>query len=88
MLALHVWLDSFPDDFRDPPQHPALQQLQLFCKQHLPDSELAVKVRFRLDRFQRDDHLIIGKKNKIIVHFYKNVYFKVLFSQCIVVELP
>ncbi|XP_034244342.1 ral guanine nucleotide dissociation stimulator-like 1 isoform X2 [Thrips palmi] len=58
VLALHVWLDSFPEDFRDPPQHPVLQQLLMFCKQHLPDSELHVKVRFRFDKFHRDDQIM------------------------------
>lgn len=62
MLALHVWLDSFPEDFRDPPHHPVLQQLLMFCKQHLPDSELHVKVRFRFDRFHRDDQMM-GERN-------------------------
>ncbi|KAJ1521513.1 hypothetical protein ONE63_003178 [Megalurothrips usitatus] len=58
VVALHVWLDSFPEDFRDPPHHPNLQQMLLFCRQHLPDSELHVKARFRLDRFHRDDALL------------------------------
>ncbi|GLG99012.1 Guanine nucleotide-releasing factor 2 [Gryllus bimaculatus] len=30
VLALHVWLDSYPEDFRDPPTHPTLHQLLYF----------------------------------------------------------
>ncbi|XP_063234684.1 ral guanine nucleotide dissociation stimulator-like 1 isoform X3 [Bacillus rossius redtenbacheri] len=56
--ALYVWLDSFPEDFRDPPTHPALHRLLYFCQQHLPASELEVKVRHRLDRFDREDQLL------------------------------
>ncbi|KAK7866628.1 hypothetical protein R5R35_011535 [Gryllus longicercus] len=58
VLALHVWLDSYPEDFRDPPTHPTLHQLLYFCQQHLPESELEVKVRHRLDRFNREDQLL------------------------------
>ncbi|XP_067002658.2 ral guanine nucleotide dissociation stimulator-like 1 [Anabrus simplex] len=58
ILALHVWLDSYPEDFRDPPTHPTLHQLLYFCQQHLPESELEVKVRHRLDRFNREDQLL------------------------------
>ncbi|KAJ9595941.1 hypothetical protein L9F63_012834, partial [Diploptera punctata] len=58
VLALHVWLDSFPEDFRAPPTHPTLHQLLYFCRQHLPDSELEVKVRHRLDRFNREDQML------------------------------
>lgn len=58
VLALHVWLDTYPEDFREPPAHPVLHQLLLFCQQHLPDSELHCKVRFRLERFRRDEQLL------------------------------
>lgn len=58
VLALHVWLDSYPEDFRAPPTHPTLHQLLYFCRQHLPDSELEVKVRHRLDRFNREDQML------------------------------
>ncbi|XP_049815451.1 ral guanine nucleotide dissociation stimulator-like 1 [Schistocerca nitens] len=58
VLALHVWLDSFPEDFRDPPMHPTLHQLLYFCQQYLPESELEVKVRHRLDRFNKEDQML------------------------------
>uniref|UniRef100_A0A1B6C8Z3 Ral guanine nucleotide dissociation stimulator-like 1 n=1 Tax=Clastoptera arizonana TaxID=38151 RepID=A0A1B6C8Z3_9HEMI len=58
VLALHVWLDSYPEDFRDPPLHATLHQLLFFTQTHLPDSELQLKVRHRLERFTRDDQML------------------------------
>jgi ral guanine nucleotide dissociation stimulator-like 1 len=45
-----VWLDAFPDDFRDPPDYPLLNQFLLFCEQHAKDSELHFKVKHRMER--------------------------------------
>ncbi|XP_046676301.1 ral guanine nucleotide dissociation stimulator-like 1 isoform X2 [Homalodisca vitripennis] len=58
VLALHVWLDSYPEDFRDPPLHATLYQLLYFAQTHLPDSELQLKVRHRLERFTREDEML------------------------------
>lgn len=58
ILALHVWLDSYPEDFRDPPLHATLHQLLYFTQTHLPESELQLKVKHRLDRFTRDDQML------------------------------
>lgn len=52
--ALHVWLDSYPEDFRDPPNHPCLAQLVDFCEEYLPATELEAKVRHRLERYSRE----------------------------------
>ncbi|KAI4464465.1 guanine nucleotide exchange factor [Holotrichia oblita] len=52
--ALHVWLDSYPEDFKEPPNHPALLQLVHFCEEFLPATELEAKVRHRLDRYARE----------------------------------
>lgn len=52
--ALHVWLDRYPEDFKEPPHHPALNQLLNFCQEHLPVTELEAKVRHRLERYSRD----------------------------------
>lgn len=46
VACLHVWLDTYPEDFRQPPHHPALQQLLAFTQLHLPGSELHSKVAF------------------------------------------
>lgn len=48
--ALHVWLDSYPEDFKDPPSYSALKELLHFCEEYLPATELDAKVRHRLER--------------------------------------
>ncbi|XP_018571237.1 ral guanine nucleotide dissociation stimulator-like 1 isoform X4 [Anoplophora glabripennis] len=55
--ALHVWLDSYPEDFRDPPNHSALRQLLHFCEEYLPSTELDAKVRHRIERYSREAHI-------------------------------
>ena len=49
-LALHVWLDQFPEDFRDPPNYPCLSQLEAFCQRIMPGSELDEKVHCNICR--------------------------------------
>ncbi|XP_072156546.1 ral guanine nucleotide dissociation stimulator-like 1 isoform X2 [Bemisia tabaci] len=58
VLALHVWLDTYPEDFRDPPLHPTLHQLLFFTQHHLPGSELEAKVKHKLEKFTREDQLL------------------------------
>lgn len=55
--ALHVWLDRYPEDFKEPPTHPALMQLLHFCEEYLPATELEAKVRHRLERYCREPRI-------------------------------
>ncbi|XP_032677985.1 ral guanine nucleotide dissociation stimulator isoform X3 [Odontomachus brunneus] len=55
--ALHVWLDAYPGDWKSPPNHPLLTRLLDFTHRHLLGSELELKARHRLHRFQREDQL-------------------------------
>jgi len=43
--ALHVWLDQFPEDYREPPNFPCLSHLESFCRRIMPGSELDNKVQ-------------------------------------------
>jgi len=43
--ALHVWLDQFPEDYREPPNFPCLSHLENFCQRIMPGSELDNKVQ-------------------------------------------
>ncbi|XP_044268325.1 ral guanine nucleotide dissociation stimulator-like 1 isoform X1 [Tribolium madens] len=52
--ALHVWLDSYPEDFKDPPNYTALNHLLHFCEEFLPATELHAKVQHRLERYSRE----------------------------------
>ncbi|XP_077296195.1 ral guanine nucleotide dissociation stimulator-like isoform X2 [Arctopsyche grandis] len=58
--ALHVWLDSYPEDFRQPPSHSVLNQLIAFTKVFLPGSELNSKAMCRLDQWSRDERCVDG----------------------------
>ena len=42
--ALHLWLDQYPEDFKESPNFPCLGQLEAFCARVMPDSELDQKV--------------------------------------------
>nr|XP_034175437.1 ral guanine nucleotide dissociation stimulator-like 1 isoform X2 [Osmia lignaria] len=55
--ALHVWLDAYPGDWKSPPSHPLLSRLLDFTHRRLPGSELELKARHRLHRFQREDQI-------------------------------
>ncbi|XP_024935560.1 ral guanine nucleotide dissociation stimulator isoform X2 [Cephus cinctus] len=55
--ALHVWLDAYPGDWKSPPNHPLLARLLDFTHRRLPGSELELKARHRLHRFQREDQI-------------------------------
>jgi len=57
--ALHVWLDAYPSDWKSPPSHPLLSRLLEFTHRRLLGSELELKAKHRLHRFQREDQ--IGK---------------------------
>ena len=43
--ALHVWLDQFPEDFKEPPNFPCLSHFESFCRRIMPGSELDSKVQ-------------------------------------------
>ena len=47
---MHVWLDAFPEDFRDPPDYPLLKQFLQFCERQAKDTELHFKVKHRMER--------------------------------------
>ncbi|CAK9799395.1 Ral guanine nucleotide dissociation stimulator-like 1 [Anthophora quadrimaculata] len=55
--ALHVWLDAYPGDWKSQPNHPLLSRLLDFTHRRLPGSELELKARHRLHRFQREDQI-------------------------------
>ncbi|CAG9566695.1 unnamed protein product [Danaus chrysippus] len=60
VACLHVWLDTYPEDFRQPPHHPALQQLLAFTQLHLPGSELHSKVLQKLAVFSAERNGCVG----------------------------
>lgn len=54
-LTLQVWLDAYPEDFRDPPKFTCLQQLREFTRANLPDSDLNIKVGYKLEKMRKEE---------------------------------
>ncbi|XP_044579621.1 ral guanine nucleotide dissociation stimulator isoform X1 [Cotesia glomerata] len=55
--ALHVWLDAYPGDWNSPPNYSLLKRLLDFTHRRLAGSELELKARHRLDKFQCQDQI-------------------------------
>ncbi|XP_065226724.1 ral guanine nucleotide dissociation stimulator-like 1 isoform X2 [Planococcus citri] len=55
VVSIHVWLDSYPDDFRDPPLHAVLQKLISFAQHYIPESDLLLKAKHKLQRLLNED---------------------------------
>ncbi|KAB7495696.1 Ral guanine nucleotide dissociation stimulator-like 1 [Armadillidium nasatum] len=54
-LTLQVWLDTYIDDFRDPPLFSSLSQIQEFAKVYLPDSDLSIKINHKMNKLKKED---------------------------------
>ncbi|KAF2352765.1 Ras guanine-nucleotide exchange factors catalytic domain [Trinorchestia longiramus] len=54
-LTLQVWLDTYPEDFNDPPSYTCLHQLKTFTEEHLKGSDLDVKAQYKLDKMMREE---------------------------------
>lgn len=52
---ISAWLDTYPDDFRDPPHYSALRRLRQFAVDELPDSDLQRRVVGRLAALRRQE---------------------------------
>jgi len=52
--ALHVWLDSYPEDFRDPPLYTCLRCLHYFTFTYLPKTELHIKTTYKLNNILKE----------------------------------
>ena len=66
-------MDSYPEDFRDPPSYPCLHAIESFAKQHIPESDLSVRARHKIDKFKKED---LGNSGKTkISHVSRNGTF-------------
>lgn len=50
-----MWIDTYPEDFRDPPTYPCLTSIEHFATTHLPESDLAIRVKHKIDKFKKED---------------------------------
>ncbi|XP_037082215.1 ral guanine nucleotide dissociation stimulator-like 1 [Pollicipes pollicipes] len=57
-LAIMVWLDSYPADFRDHPDYPLMHRILEFCRALRPEtSELELKVKHKLEKFEKEEEI-------------------------------
>ena len=61
-LLLSVWMDTYPEDFREPPGYPCLHYLENFAKQNIPESDLSIRVRHKIEKFKKED---LGKSGTV-----------------------
>lgn len=52
--VISVWLDTYPDDFREDPDYQCLHTLMKFSERHLPDSDLSSRAKHKLEKFQKE----------------------------------
>ncbi|KAK3088008.1 hypothetical protein FSP39_013341 [Pinctada imbricata] len=52
--VISVWMDTYPDDFRDDPDYVCLCTLEEFSQKYIPDSDLATRARHKMEKFQRE----------------------------------
>ena len=58
---ISVWIDTYPEDFREPPSYTCLSKLETFAQQHVPESDLAIRLRHKMDKFRKEDASKAGK---------------------------
>ncbi|KAH3792902.1 ral guanine nucleotide dissociation stimulator-like 1 [Dreissena polymorpha] len=65
--VISVWMDTYVEDFREPPTYPCLACLQNFAQKHVPDSDLVIRVKHKMEKFRKED---LGKSDgNIEFHF-------------------
>lgn len=47
-------MDTYPDDFRDHPDYKCLKVLEAFSHQFIPDSDLELRARHKIEKFERE----------------------------------
>lgn len=47
-------MDTYPDDFRDHPDYKCLKVLEAFSNQFIPDSDLELRARHKIEKFERE----------------------------------
>ena len=52
--VISVWMDTYPDDFREDPDYLCLQTLIKFSERHLPDSDLSSRAKHKREKFQKE----------------------------------
>uniref|UniRef100_A0A0L8IDY7 Ras-GEF domain-containing protein n=2 Tax=Octopus bimaculoides TaxID=37653 RepID=A0A0L8IDY7_OCTBM len=52
--VISVWLDTYPEDFREDPDYPCLQMLEKFAQECMEDRDLAFRAKHKEERFRKE----------------------------------
>ena len=87
-LTLQVWMDTYIEDFKDPPLFSTLHQVLDFAKEYLPGSDLLIKVKYKIDKLKKAEEL---KSKSILIKircdFYELlhlIYFKLKYRRFLI----
>lgn len=65
--VISVWLDTYPEDFREEPDYPCLQMLEKFAQEYMEDRDLVFRAKHKEERFRKEAQQI--QENKIEFRF-------------------
>ncbi|XP_064649116.1 ral guanine nucleotide dissociation stimulator-like 1 isoform X3 [Lineus longissimus] len=55
--VVHVWLDSFPEDYREPLNYPCLHSLLDFARTKAKDTDLENRAKHKLEKYRKQEQL-------------------------------
>lgn len=58
--VISVWLDTYPEDFREEPDYPCLQMLEKFAQEYMEDRDLVFRAKHKEERFRKEAQQIQG----------------------------
>ena len=76
--VISVWLDTYPEDFREEPDYPCLQMLEKFAQEYMEDRDLVFRAKHKEERFRKEAQQIQGK-NCFSIQICLFFYFVFLF---------
>ncbi|XP_013396333.1 ral guanine nucleotide dissociation stimulator-like 1 [Lingula anatina] len=71
-----MWLDTYPEDFREPPNYPCLTLLEKFAAENMPTSDLAIRSQHKKDKFMKEEE---GEHHDGNIDFHLNLCDEVDF---------
>ncbi|GAB6031488.1 hypothetical protein CHUAL_009256 [Chamberlinius hualienensis] len=90
--TLTVWLDAYPDDFRDPPNYRCLNQITEFANSHISDGELQIRIKHKLEKFKREAEAKLSPCNDFLADIKCKspaiINGNVYNSTCTVLDIP
>ncbi|XP_074654188.1 ral guanine nucleotide dissociation stimulator-like 1 isoform X2 [Tubulanus polymorphus] len=66
--VINIWLDSYADDFRDPPHYASLNKLIEFAVNDCKDVDLRHRAEQRLEKFKREENIPM-RYSEVKFHF-------------------